>query len=127
MKFGEDLFNDELRPAPSVAAISRSVRSSITAHSANWRQAPTSALRQKRPFTQSPYQYGQTIKKTKGHAGITPHGLCETVPLGPPEIPAHSVRACLECDGITQSSVQTNEHASTNPSASNSIFSNLQG
>src|SRR6266478_773809 len=27
-------------------------------------------------------------KKTKGHAGITPHGLCETVPLGPPEIPS---------------------------------------
>jgi hypothetical protein len=44
-------------------------------------------LRQKRPFTQSPYLYGQTIK-TKGHAGITPHGLCETVPLGPPEIPS---------------------------------------
>src|SRR6266403_5235089 len=35
MKFGEDLFNNELRPAPSVAAISRSVRSSITAHYAN--------------------------------------------------------------------------------------------
>ncbi len=45
-------------------------------------------LRQKRPFTQSPYLYGQTIKKPKGHAGITPHGLCETVPLGPPEIPS---------------------------------------
>jgi hypothetical protein len=37
--------------------------------------------------------YGQTIKD-KGHAGITPHGLCETVPLGPPEIAsrAHSLR-----------------------------------
>jgi hypothetical protein len=33
-------------------------------------------------------------QKTKGHAGIAPHGLCETVPLGPPEIRlgAHSVR-----------------------------------
>jgi hypothetical protein len=36
MKFGEDLFNNELRPAPSVAAISRSVRSSITAQSQNF-------------------------------------------------------------------------------------------
>jgi hypothetical protein len=27
-------------------------------------------------------------EKTKGHAGITPHGLCETVSLGPPEIPS---------------------------------------
>ena len=43
MKFGEDLFNNELRPAPSVAAISRSVRSSITAHSANDRFAPQAA------------------------------------------------------------------------------------
>jgi hypothetical protein len=30
------------------------------------------------PFTQGPYLYGQTIKD-KGHAGIRPHGLCETV------------------------------------------------
>ena len=44
MKFGEDLFNNELRPAPSVAAISRSVRSSITAHSANDRFAPEAAV-----------------------------------------------------------------------------------
>ena len=34
-----------------------------------------------------PYFHRQTIQ-TKGHAGITPHGLCETVPLGPPEIPS---------------------------------------
>lgn len=46
MKFGEDLFNNELRPAPSVAAISRSVRSSITAHSANDRFAPGAAIPQ---------------------------------------------------------------------------------
>jgi hypothetical protein len=39
MKFGEDLFNNELRSAPSVAAISRSVRSSTTAHSADGRFA----------------------------------------------------------------------------------------
>ena len=42
MKFGEDLFNNELRSAPSV--VSRSVRSSITAHSANDRFAPESAV-----------------------------------------------------------------------------------
>jgi hypothetical protein len=28
------------------------------------------------------------INRKKGHAGITPHGLSETVPLGPPEIPS---------------------------------------
>jgi hypothetical protein len=44
MKFGEDLFNNELRPAPSVAGISRSVRSAITAHSANDRFAPEAAV-----------------------------------------------------------------------------------
>jgi len=27
-------------------------------------------------------------QKTKGHAGTTPRGLCETVPQGPPEIPS---------------------------------------
>jgi hypothetical protein len=35
--------------------------------------------------------YGQTIvnkSKTEGHAGITPHGLCETVRPSPPEIPS---------------------------------------
>jgi hypothetical protein len=41
------------------------------------------ALRHERSFAQSLYFYGQTIKN-KGHAGITPHGLCETVPLGDP-------------------------------------------
>jgi hypothetical protein len=34
-----------------------------------------------------PYFHRQTIQ-TKGHAGITPHGLCETVPPGPPESPS---------------------------------------
>jgi len=50
-------------------------------------------IRQKRPFTQSPHSYGQTIKN-KGHAGITPHGLCETVPqaLQRFRLGAHSVR-----------------------------------
>jgi hypothetical protein len=46
---------------------------------ANDRFAPEAAL--------YPESLRQTIKN-KGHAGITPHGLCETVPLGPPEIPS---------------------------------------
>src|SRR5258705_13050485 len=67
------------------------------------------ALRQKRPFTQSPYLYGQTIKKQKAtrvlhriaFVRLSPHAL-QGFRLG-----AHSVRVCLECDGITQSSVHT--------------------
>jgi hypothetical protein len=39
MKFGEDLFNNELRPAPSVAAI-RPFSAEFHAHSANDRFAP---------------------------------------------------------------------------------------
>jgi hypothetical protein len=35
------------------------------------------SLRHMRPFTQAPIL---TVQMTKGHAGITPHGLCETVP-----------------------------------------------
>src|ERR1700688_3715101 len=34
-----------------------------------------------------PFFPGQTTKD-KGHAGITPYGPCETVLLGPPEIPS---------------------------------------
>jgi hypothetical protein len=51
----------------------------------------------------------QLIRKQKGHAGIAPHGLCETAPLGPPEIPSRGAwcaggGACPGCDGITRSS-----------------------
>jgi hypothetical protein len=41
---------------------------------------------------------------------------------------AHSVRVEMPVWGVMElPTVQTNEHASTNPSASNSVFSNLQG
>src|ERR1700719_1462760 len=41
---------------------------------------------------------------------------------------AHSVRVEVPVQGVMElPTVQANEHASTNPSTSNSVFSNLQG
>ena len=41
---------------------------------------------------------------------------------------AHGARVEVSAYGVMElPTVQTNEHASTNPSASNSVFSNLQG
>jgi hypothetical protein len=70
-------------------------------------------------------------KRQKDHAGITPHGLCETVPLGPPEIPSRGTwcavgRACLGCNGITHISGERTCFNQTCP-LSHCVFSNLQG
>jgi hypothetical protein len=79
------------------------------------------------------YFCGQTIainQKTKGHAGIAPHGLCETVPWALQRFRpgAHGVRVEVPVQGAMElPAVQANEHAPTDPPGSNSVFSNLQG
>jgi hypothetical protein len=52
------------------------------------------ALRQKRPFTQGPICTVRHNKRQKATRALHRMASCETVPLGPPEIPsrAHSVR-----------------------------------
>src|SRR5260221_4726847 len=68
-------------------------------------------------------------QKTKGHAGITPHGLRDCLPR--PSQRFHlgaSVRVGVPVLGVMElPTVQAKKHASTNLSASNSVFSNLQG
>jgi hypothetical protein len=87
-----------------------------------------SALRQTLPFTRSPILLSD--KKQKATRALHRMAFARLCPqaLRRFRLGVHSVRVELPVQGVMElPTVHANEHASTNPSASNSVFDNLQG